>query len=691
MYRLMGVLLFVLLVYSEVVQEARADLTDADAVSPVLDSATLVNGRYELKGYMPDGSNSPGGGFKTILNGSPLTDISSQLNRTLNYLDSTQIHCFRLQARWTQFNPIKFRSSNEICVRPLLAQSPVLDDVTLLAGEYTLTGHMQDSSNVPAGGYKTVLNGNALTDVSPKLNRKLNNLDTSLKQCFRLQGRWTQFTPIQFLSSNEICIDPMSASRPILDGVSLNNGVYTLHASMPVGSAKPAGGFKSIVNNIPQTDISHTISRSISGLNTTETHCFRVEARWTDFSPTRFAGSNEICHFGSAVTATDPILNNNHIEYNSGRYRINAQLPDGSAVPDGGYQLLVNGVLRMGYQQQLSWTLTDLDPSIEQCFQVLAYWTQIGPQSTTSSATRCIDANSDSGAIKVFSSGFEPGVSLTENKDDLVGADSSGYDWQNDLEALSFVRGHYLNNVDGIEGINFKIDLVGDPVNPENRVISMENIEVVGSPSSRPQSTLAFNFDESNPDISIREFSVSLDVFLGSGFEYVETLNMPIGKDGYWFNMFEIWEHNANDPFYNQAGRSRVSVYLEKDEGANRPLYFRAASQKMPAVGNADVQWTRDNRDVEVPLGRWFTLKAYFKAGGPTDGRFRMSIIDSGVEKTLFDVYDTTQNNDEATAPSGLTAMKNYAAKKLVEALSLHGQSFLIYYDNYQLYEGELR
>jgi len=691
MYRLTGILLFMFLAYAEIAEQVvYAALTEADAVSPILDSVTLVNGGYELTGHMPVGSETPAGGFKSILNGSPLTDVSNQLNKTLNNLDTTQEQCFRLEARWTQFNPIQFRGSNEICVQPAIADSPILDEVILQAGEYKLKGHMPANSGTPLGGYKTVLNGNALTDVAPHINRTLSNLDTSTRQCFRLQGRWTQFTPIQFLGSNEICIDPLEARSPILDSVVLADGIYTLTAHMPAESAKPAGGFKSVIDNLPQSDVSDTLSRTISGLDTSETHCFRIEARWTDFSPTRFMGSNEICHDGGAVTATDPILRNNDIVYNSGRYRVTARMPDDSAIPDGGYRLLVNGVARLEVVQQLSWTLNDLDSSIEQCFQIQAYWTQIGPQNTTTSATRCIDAISDSGSIEVFSSGFEAGVSINDKKNDLIGADSSGYDWQHDLESLPYIGGHYLNHVDGVEGINFKFDLVSDPINPDNRVMAMENIEVIGSPASRPQSTLAFNYDENNPDVSIYEFSVAVDIFLGSGFAFSETLSIPIGKDGYWFNMFEIWEHNAGDPNYNRAGRSRVSVYLEKDAGANNPLYFRAANQKMPVVG-VENQWSEDNRDVEVPLGRWFTLKAYFNAGGPEDGRFRMSIIDSGVEKTVFDVYDTTQNNDEATAPSGLTAMKNYAAKKLVDSLESHGQNFTIYYDNYRFYEGELK
>jgi len=692
MNQLTRILLLIILACVQVSgQAAYAALSDADAVSPVLDSANVVNGSYELTGHMPVGSAIPGGGFKTILNGAPLTDVSDQLNRTLNDLDTTQDQCFRLQARWTQFNPIKFRSSNEICINSGIARSPVLDEVTLLSGEYTLKGHMPENSVIPDGGYKTVVNGNALTDVSSQINRNFTTLDTSIRQCFQLQGRWTQFTPTQFLGSNEICIEPLVARHPVLDNVSLADGIYTLTAHMPAESAMPGGGFKSIIDNVPQTDVSNTLSRTISGLNTSEIHCFQVQARWTDFSPIRFASSNEICHSGSGVAPVKPILGNNDVSHDSGRYRVKARMPEGSAMPDGGFQLIVNGVVRMeGPQQQLSWTLIDLDPSIEQCFQVQARWTQIGSQSTTTSETRCIDPISDSGAIQVFSSGFEPGVSLTTNNIDLVGADSTGYDWQHDLETLPYVGGHYLNHVDGVEGINFKIDLVSDPVNSDNRVLAMENIEVVGEPHSRPQGTLAFNFDSNSPDVSIHEFSVALDVFLGSGFEYLETMSIPVGKDNYWFNIFEIWEHHGGNPFYNQAGRSRVSVYLEKDEGANKPLYFRAASQKMPVAGDREIQWSSERRDVEVPLGRWFTLEVYFKAGGPEDGRFRMSIVDSGVETTVFDIFDTTQNNDDSTAPSGLTAMKNYAAKKLVHELKSHGQSFTIYYDNYRFYEGEL-
>jgi len=527
-------LLFTSLVFiGFAVQSAHAALTEADAVSPILESATLVNGSYELTGSMPSGSETPDGGFKTILNGSPLTDVSDDLDRTLSDLDISQIQCFQLQARWTQFEPIKFRSSNKICVNPVIASSPVLDKVTLQSGEYILTGYMPANSGTPAGGYKTILNGEPLTDVSPQLNRTKTGLDTSIRQCFRLQGRWTQFDPIEFLSSDEICIDPISDSR----------------------------------------------------------------------------------------------------------------------------------------------------------------------------------------ALEVFSSGFEfdvsPDVSLVESDNrrdmDIRGQDTAtGYDWERSLEeALPYVQEFSFNNVAGVHRTNFKIGLVGDPVDPDNNVvIALENIEPVadsdGGAVSRPQGTLSFNYEDRNPDVSIYEFSVALDVFLDEeGFDYAKSLNSRIGGDD-WFNIFEIWEHRAGDSDYDPAGRSRVSVYLEKDAGSNKPLYFRAVSQKTPSGGSNFVnQWSvgpgdpgdysdyADYEDVEVPVGRWFTLKAYFKAGGPQDGRFRMSIVDYGVEQIVLNVNNATRDNENPTAPSGLTAMKNYASQSLMEKLGEN--SFKIYYDNYRFYEGELQ
>lgn len=669
---------------------ANAALNEADAVAPVLDSVHLVDGSYNLTAHLPAGSAMPAGGYKTILNGAPLTDVSGQLNRTLNNIDTSLEHCFQVQARWTQFDPILFRSSNKICVNPMSAQSPILDEVIQHAGQYILKGHMPADSGTPAGGYKTILNGAPLHDITMQLNRTLGNLDTSKQQCFQLGTRWTQYTPVQFRNSNEICVAPITANYPILDKVRLSDGEYILEAHMPAGSALPAGGFKTIVNGATLTDVSDEINRSVSGLDTSQKHCFRVQARWTEFSPIRFLGSNEVCHAGNGVTAEKPILRKSDITQQDGRYVVTARMPSGSTVPDGGYRLLVNGEFYGNAQNQLNWTLNDLDSSTQQCFQVEAYWTPPITPSTTSSVEHCIAPKQDNGAILVFSSSFESGVSLSADKTDLSGADSSGYDWQHDLEGLHYVRNYSHNFVDGIEGQHYKVDLVDDPINTGGRVLAMENIQVVGSPHSRPQASLLFNYDKNDPSISINEFSVELDMLFDEGFAYAQTLDDPIGRDNNWFSFFEIWENNGNDTYYDVAGRSRVSAYLEKDAGYNSPLYFRARSEITPRH-QFQLQWSEINRDVPVPLGRWFTLRAYFKAGGPDTGRFRMSIIDNGFEQTLFDIYNSTQNSANPTAPFALQAKKNYASRKLIDTLQQHGQSLRIYYDNYQFYEGELQ
>jgi len=112
-----------------------------------------------------------------------------------------------------------------------------------------------------------------------------------------------------------------------------------------------------------------------------------------------------------------------------------------------------------------------------------------------------------------------------------------------------------------------------------------------------------------------------------------------------WVNVFEVW--NKRNPNWDgdQAGSSRIGIYINKESGTGQPLHWTVSSQyTQPASVLWNAVWpAQTNKTVPVPIGKWFTMDVYLKRGESTNGQFKVTITpDGGQPSTLFDIKGHT-------------------------------------------------
>ncbi len=165
------------------------------------------------------------------------------------------------------------------------------------------------------------------------------------------------------------------------------------------------------------------------------------------------------------------------------------------------------------------------------------------------------------------------------------------------------------------------------------------------------------------------------------------------------FNALTSWEKGFNwltiSEFWNNewwvSGEKygfRISIGISKEAGAGKNLYFGVDSQDM---GFVEV-WNASNKNVKVPVGKWFTMEYYFKEGNDKTGRFYMAITPEGEQKQVVcDVHNFTHNTEDP-APDGMTAynpVKLYTSKELVDFMKSNGKTLQIYWDDLKLWKVE--
>lgn len=123
---------------------------------PVLDSVDLNNNSYVLKWHMPDGIDSPDGGFDFIIDGTDTNQInrvgSLTRSKTINGLDISLVHSFRLQGRGGTSGNRVFYNSNTIYYDPnaIVNDSPNSIEVeATLASSVIVSGDLTSEDNLP--------------------------------------------------------------------------------------------------------------------------------------------------------------------------------------------------------------------------------------------------------------------------------------------------------------------------------------------------------------------------------------------------------------------------------------------------------------------------------------------------------------------------------------------------------------
>lgn len=290
--------------------------------------------------------------------------------------------------------------------------------------------------------------------------------------------------------------------------------------------------------------------------------------------------------------------------------------------------------------------------------------------------------SSELGGNLLFQSGFEDGVSLTGNKEDLRGSD--GMDWTSDLESgIPEVRKFFFNFVDGVHGRDLKVELRQDPENKDNRVLYFENIQsVVSGKTSRVQSELLFQ--EYN-----NVFSQGYVRYRMRFSENIDHLRQYSGEIG-WFTIMEWWENVDSRLSGDPAGKSRVALHINKKAGKGQKLFWRIYSEKrQPYNERGDKLFNEINNSVEVPVGEWFTLETFFRQGDKNKGLVQVAITtESGDRKVLFNIKGATQHPSAPQPMRSWQFFKLYTSRELLKFMKDAGKPAAVYYDDIMIRTG---
>jgi len=293
----------------------------SDPTTPVLDSAELISGAYNLAWTSPETSlGGPTGGYDIFHNGVDTNDEyrTTNLQTQIDDLDTSVPHCFAVQARWTQTDD--YPVSNEICVPPGEIPATVPGAPTNLAASPVSSSQVDLSWSAPSNnggesitGYKievkigndpwSTLETNAGTSTSYS-DLDLPSDTTCTYRVSAINSMGTSVPSTETSATTHPSEEPQPTGEtqssdpttPVLDSAELSLGIYNLAWTSPETSlGGPTGGYDIFHNGVDTNKKYRTTSlqTQIGNLDTSIEHCFAVQARWTQTGD--YPESNEIC------------------------------------------------------------------------------------------------------------------------------------------------------------------------------------------------------------------------------------------------------------------------------------------------------------------------------------------------------------------------------------------------------------
>jgi len=289
----------------------------------------------------------------------------------------------------------------------------------------------------------------------------------------------------------------------------------------------------------------------------------------------------------------------------------------------------------------------------------------------------------------IFQSGFEPGSKVIPkgSESDIEGKDLSvkaPNDWVEDFDKHPEVGTFSLQFQGGTESQRFA-KIITEPGNPQNHVLYFWlNEPNVDGKKGRIQANIY------GGKKGLKEFYQSVRIFLPEDFNTVRTYPEKIS----WLTIAEYW----NNITWSQSvpNRFRITLGIGKPTAGEGDLYFILDGQDCELFENGSQKyttlWSEINRNVKVPIGKWFTAEYYYKEGDNNSGRYYMAIQQEGEEKmVIFDVHKITHNTTDPN-PDGVSdfnPLKLYTSKGLIDYMRSQGKTLQIYWDDFKLWKNK--
>ncbi len=289
----------------------------------------------------------------------------------------------------------------------------------------------------------------------------------------------------------------------------------------------------------------------------------------------------------------------------------------------------------------------------------------------------------------IFQSGFEPDSKVIPkgSDSDITGKDLSvaaPNDWMNDLDNHPDIGNFNLQYQGGDSNQRFA-KIIPEPGNPQNHVLHFWlDAPNVGGSKGRIQANIY------GGEKGLKEFYQSVRIFLPEDFNMVRTFPDKI----HWLTIAEFWNNitwSQNVPY-----GFRITLGIGKPVVTESDLYFILDGQDCQLFPDDSQKyttlWSETNKNVKVPIGKWFSLEYYYKEGNAENGKFYMTIKpDGGSKEVIFNLTCITHNSSDPN-PDGVTEfnpVKLYTSKKLIDFMHSKGKTLQIYWDDFKLWKNK--
>jgi hypothetical protein len=260
----------------------------------------------------------------------------------------------------------------------------------------------------------------------------------------------------------------------------------------------------------------------------------------------------------------------------------------------------------------------------------------------------------------------------------ITGQGDDGYDWVSDLAANSHIYNWWLgapvfqNTQGDTPGDQVIAESVADPDAADNTVLHYQHND---ASSGRLSAALVFRSGTGSSAFTQGYSRYRMRI---ENADYWTTIDN--GMD--WYVLQEWFGHYPG----TSTQSARVSFTIIKDGwSAGSPLVWQLAAQN---AGPWSDIWRRKNSGVPIPIGEWFTLETFIKAGDASTGRVWIAITRDGESRqVLFDESGYTYRSDD-TAPAidDWAFFKCYVAPDHAREAARAGRPYSHYYDDIEFW-----
>lgn len=286
----------------------------------------------------------------------------------------------------------------------------------------------------------------------------------------------------------------------------------------------------------------------------------------------------------------------------------------------------------------------------------------------------------------IFQSGFEGDSKVVahNSESDINGTDGTlqdHNDWVNDLDNHPNI-GNFSLQYQGGDSTMRLAKIIPEPGNTKNNVLQFwlaaPNVD---NSKGRIQGNLYGNN-------GLKEFYQSVRIFLHDDFNVVRQYPKQI----HWLTIAEFW----NNITWSQTVpyRFRITLGIGKLTADESDLHFILDAEDCQLFPDDKQKyttvWAESNKDIAIPIGKWFTMDYYYKEGNNTTGRFYLAITPQGGKKqVVFDLKKITHNTEDPN-PDGVgdfNPIKLYTSKELIAYMKSRQKTLQMYWDDFKLWK----